>query len=74
LICWIYQCSNKRSFGQQLIEQLQLLWRERPVDLCHPGHIAARRTVASNQTTLDRIDADEEYDWNCRRCGLGRYR
>ena len=28
-ICWIYELSNKRSFWQQLIEQLQLLWRQR---------------------------------------------
>src|SRR5262245_47023351 len=64
--------SDQRRRGNHLLQQLQLLWRERIGEDRHAGEIAVRPVQALDEPELDRIGAGEKNDWYCRGCRLGR--
>src|SRR5262245_18926600 len=64
--------SDQHSRGNHLLQQLQLLWRERIGEDRHAGEMAVRPVQALDEPELDRIGAREKNDWYCRGCRLGR--
>ena len=51
----------------------KLLCHQLAAEKIDTGHIAARPSEARDKAKLDRILADDENNWDCRGCRLGRY-
>src|SRR6266516_7474145 len=58
----IRQDADQGRRGNQLVQQLQSLAAQMAVQLTYPSEIAAGPIEAGNQSKLDRVGADHEYD------------
>src|SRR5215831_10131045 len=63
-----------RSSGNKLVQQAKLFRSQFSDQEIHAGRIAARPTVAGNETKRHRVLGDAEDNWDCLGCRLGRQR
>src|SRR5262249_45950023 len=69
-----YEHADRRSLGEQFVEQLQLLGYHSAAEESHPRDIARRPVEAAYEPEIHRVIAGREYDRYRRGCGLRRQR
>src|SRR5262249_12263648 len=62
---WIDEQGHDARRGDQLVQQLQLFWRDLYVRLGHARDIAARSIKAGDEVELHRVAEDAEDNGNC---------